>query len=60
LNAVALATNREISASARFLVTSDVALQSTNSAHGKGSMRERHYDRYGKHRRHRSNQSCRP
>jgi hypothetical protein len=47
--------------SARFLnSTSAVALQTTNAAHGNCRMRERQYDRYGKHRCHRSNQSYRP
>jgi hypothetical protein len=36
--------------------TNAVALQTTNAAHGNCRMRERQYDRYGKHRRHRSNQ----
>jgi hypothetical protein len=47
--------------SARFLNSrSGVAFQITNAAHGNRSMRERQYNRYGKHRCHRSNQGYGP
>ncbi len=39
---------------------SDVAFQLTNAAHGNRGMRERQYNRYGKHPRHRSNQGHGP
>ena len=40
--------------------TSAVALQTTDAAHGNCRMRERQYDRYDKHRCHRSNQGYGP
>lgn len=51
----------EPSNSARFLnAGSDVAFQLTNAAHGNRGMRQRQYNRYGKHPRHRSNQGHGP
>jgi hypothetical protein len=51
----------EPSNSARFLnAGSNVAFQLTNAAHGNRGMRERQYNRYGKHPRHRSNQGHGP